>query len=169
MNVFVTGGAGYIGSATVQRLIEAGHDVVVFDNLLYGHQQAIHPEAHFVQGDLADAQLVRQSLQAHKPDAIMHFASHSLVGESERLPFKYLQDNVQCGLVLLEEALQCDVGKFILSSTANLFSQPATLPITEEEAIIPGSPYGEIQAYAGAHAGHVGPSVRVAVFSPSVF
>ena len=143
MNVFVTGGAGYIGSASVQRLVEAGHEVVVFDNLLYGHRAAVHPDAHFVEGDLADAERVRRTMHMHRPDAIMHFASHSLVGESEKLPFKYLRDNVVTGMNVLEAALQCDVGKFILSSTANLFSKPAQLPITEEEALVPGSPYGE--------------------------
>lgn len=143
MKILVTGGAGYIGSVTVERLVAAGEDVVVFDNLCKGHRAAVHPRAVFMQGDLLNRNDINQCLKVHRPDAIMHFAAHSLVGESMQVPFKYLGDNVLAGINLLETAVACGVRKFILSSTANLFDQPEHMPITESERIIPGSPYGE--------------------------
>jgi UDP-glucose 4-epimerase len=143
MKVLVTGGAGYIGSIAVEQLILAGEEVVVFDNLYQGHQAAVHPQAAFVQGDLADRAAIDALMQAHKPDAIMHFASYTLVGESMQQPFLYLGANVTNGLNLLQSAVEHGVGKFILSSTANLFDQPERMPIDEGERIVPGSPYGE--------------------------
>ena len=143
MKVLVTGGAGYIGSIAVEQLIKAGEEVVVFDNLYQGHQQAVHPKAAFVQGDLADRAAVDAVMAQHKPDAIMHFASHTLVGESMEKPFLYIGENIVNGLNLLESAVEHGVLKFILSSTANLFDKPERMPIDEAERIIPGSPYGE--------------------------
>jgi UDP-glucose 4-epimerase len=143
MKVLVTGGAGYIGSIAVEQLIKAGEDVVVFDNLYQGHQQAVHPKAKFFQGDLSDRAAVDAVMAEHKPDAIMHFASHTLVGESMEKPFLYLGENIVNGLNLLESAVEHGVLKFILSSTANLFDKPERMPIDESERIIPGSPYGE--------------------------
>ncbi|MFN8467711.1 MAG: UDP-glucose 4-epimerase GalE [Caldilineaceae bacterium] len=143
MKVLVTGGAGYIGSIAVEQLIKAGEEVVVFDNLYQGHQQAVHPKAVFVEGDLADRAAVDAVMAQHKPDAIMHFASHTLVGESMEKPFLYIGDNIVNGLNLLQSAVEHGVLKFILSSTANLFDKPERMPIDEAERIIPGSPYGE--------------------------
>jgi len=143
MKILVTGGAGYIGSITVERLIKAGAEVVVFDNLYQGHQDAVHPDAVFVQGDLADKAAVDAAISAHKPDGIMHFASYTLVGESVEKPFLYLRDNITNGLNLVEAAVSHGVKGFILSSTANLFDDPERMPIDEEERIVPGSPYGE--------------------------
>ena len=143
MKVLVTGGAGYIGSIAVEQLILAGEEVVVFDNLYQGHRAAVHPQAAFVQGDLADRAAVDALMAAHQPDAIMHFASYTLVGESMQQPFLYLGDNVTNGLNLLRSAVEHGVKKFILSSTANLFDQPERMPIDEGERIVPGSPYGE--------------------------
>jgi UDP-glucose 4-epimerase len=143
MKVLVTGGAGYIGSIAVEQLIKAGEEVVVFDNLYQGHQQAVHPKAVFVQGDLADRAAVDAVMAQHKPHAIMHFASHTLVGESMEKPFLYIGDNIVNGLNLLQSAVDHGVLKFILSSTANLFDKPERMPIDEAERIIPGSPYGE--------------------------
>ncbi|MEZ4515553.1 MAG: UDP-glucose 4-epimerase GalE [Chloroflexota bacterium] len=143
MKVFVSGGAGYIGSVVVERLIAHGADVVVFDNLYQGHKSAVHPQATFVQGDLADRAAIDTALARHRPDGIMHFASYTLVGESWQKPFLYLRDNVVNGLNLMQSAVEHDVGRFILSSTANLFDDPEAMPITENERIVPGSPYGE--------------------------
>ena len=143
MKILVTGGAGYIGSIVVEQLIEAGESVIVFDNLYQGHRAAVHPDATFVQGDLADRSVLDALLQDHKPEAIMHFASHTLVGESMEAPFRYLGENVSNGLNLLQGAVQHGVRRFILSSTANLFDRPQRMPIDEEECIVPGSPYGE--------------------------
>lgn len=143
MKVLVTGGAGYIGSVVTWQLAEAGHEVVVFDNLYQGHAEAVHPRATLVVGDLANREQVEAVMAEHKPTAVMHFASYTLVGESMQLPFKYIGDNVRNGLNLFESALAHGVQKFVLSSTANLFGEPQTLPITEEEPLAPSSPYGQ--------------------------
>ncbi|MBK8906279.1 MAG: UDP-glucose 4-epimerase GalE [Anaerolineaceae bacterium] len=143
MKILVTGGAGYIGSITVERLIKAGAEVVVFDNLYQGHRDAVHPDAVFIQGDLADKATVEAAISTHKPDGIMHFASYTLVGESVEKPFMYLRDNIVNGLNLIEAAVANNVKGFILSSTANLFDDPERMPIDEDERIVPGSPYGE--------------------------
>ncbi|PSQ81326.1 MAG: UDP-glucose 4-epimerase GalE [Bacteroidetes bacterium QS_1_63_11] len=143
MRVLVTGGAGYIGSTVARQLIETGYDVVVLDNLSQGNRAAVPDAATFVHGDLRDQELVHRTLADHRPDAIMHFASHTLVGESMEKPLLYLDDNVRCGANLMRAAVEHDVGRFILSSTANLFGLPERIPIDEEVEIDPGSPYGE--------------------------
>jgi UDP-glucose 4-epimerase len=143
MTILVTGGAGYIGSIVAAELAEAGEKVVVYDNLFQGHRAAVHPKAQLVVGDLADAPLLAKTLAEHRPEAIMHFASYTLVGESMAKPFLYLGDNVTNGLNLLRAATEAGVKHFILSSTANLFDDPEQIPISEKERIVPGSPYGE--------------------------
>jgi UDP-glucose 4-epimerase len=143
MNILVTGGAGYIGSVVVEQLIAAGDSVVVFDNLSQGHRAAVHPSAVFVEGDLANRAAIDAALSQHRPDAVMHFASRTLVGESMQKPFLYLGDNVMTGLNLLQSIVEHGVKRMILSSTANLFDQPERMPIDESERIVPGSPYGE--------------------------
>jgi UDP-glucose 4-epimerase len=143
MKVFVTGGAGYIGSVVVEQLIAANESVIVFDNLSQGHRAAVHPAAVFVEGDLADRSAIDAALSQHRPDAVMHFASKTLVGESMQKPFLYLGDNITTGLNLLQSMVEHGVKRFILSSTANLFDQPERMPIDESERIVPGSPYGE--------------------------
>jgi len=143
MKVLVTGGAGYIGSVVASELVRTGDEVVVFDNLYQGHRGAVHPDAVFIKGDLADKTAIEAVISTHKPDAIMHFASYTLVGESVENPFMYIGENVRNGLNLLESAVENGVRRFILSSTANLFDEPETIPIRADERIVPGSPYGE--------------------------
>ena len=143
MKILVTGGAGYIGSIVTEKLIEAGDSAIVFDNLYYGHRGAVHPDAVFVEGDLADRAAVKALFDTHDVEAVMHFASYTLVGESMQKPFLYLGGNITNGINLLQEAVEHGVRRFILSSTANLFDDPQRMPIDEEERIIPGSPYGE--------------------------
>lgn len=143
MKILVTGGAGYIGSATVEQLIADGESVVVFDNLSQGHRSAVHPKAIFVEGDLSNRAAIDAALTQHRPDAVMHFASKTLVGESMQKPFLYLGDNVTNGLNLLSSMVEHGVKRIILSSTANLFDEPERMPIAESERIVPGSPYGE--------------------------
>jgi UDP-glucose 4-epimerase len=143
MKILVTGGAGYIGSVATEQLLKAGYDVAVFDNLYQGHRAAVPSGAAFTQGDLADRASIDAAFKEHRPDAVMHFAAYSLVGESMQKPFKYLADNVANGLNLLQTMVDHGVGKFIFSSTANLFDQPERIPIAETERIVPGSPYGE--------------------------
>jgi UDP-glucose 4-epimerase len=143
VKVLVTGGAGYIGSVVAWELIRQGDEVVVIDNLYMGHRKAVPAEAAFVEGDLADRELVDRVMAEHRPDAIMHFASHTLVAESMSEPFLYLRDNVVNGLNLIQSAIDHGVTRFVLSSTANLFDDPAEMPIKSSERIVPGSPYGE--------------------------
>lgn len=146
MKVLVTGGAGYIGSHTVEMLIRGGYEVVVYDSLITGHREAVHPKAHFVQGDLLDRERVMQLFREHHFDGIFHFASYIVVGESMVKPFMYLRDNYLAACNLLEAAAEHGVKRFILSSTAALFDQPETMPIKETERVVPGSPYGESKA-----------------------
>jgi len=143
MKVLVTGGAGYIGSHVVDMLIERGYEVVVYDNLYTGHVEAVHKDAAFYKGDLLDKERLAQVFSEHQFEGILHFASHTLVGESMEKPWLYLRDNVVAASHLLEEATRHRVKRFILSSTANLFDDPERIPITAEERIVPGSPYGE--------------------------
>lgn len=143
MRVLVTGGAGYIGSEAVRQLADAGHEVVVIDNLYQGHRAAVDPRATFIHGDLADRVAVGAVMAAHRPDGILHFASRTLVGESMDLPFPYLGDNVRNGINLIQAAVEHGVRRLILSSTANLFARTDQVPIPETAAVHPGSPYGE--------------------------
>jgi len=145
--ILVTGGAGYIGSITTQELVNAGYEVIAFDNLYQGHVEAVHPKATFVKGDLADKGAVKALFDAHPDiDGIMHFASYTLVGESMQKPLMYLRDNLVNAANLLDEAIAHGVRRFILSSTANLFDLPPDRKfdaIDESFPITPGSPYGE--------------------------
>ena len=143
MNILVTGGAGYIGSIVVEELVKAGERAIVYDNLSQGHKDALDPQATFIKGDLADAVRLEAVFQQHNIEAVMHFASSTLVAESVANPLLYFRNNVACGLNLFEVMLRHGVKKFILSSTANLFAEPERMPIDEEERIVPGSPYGE--------------------------
>jgi len=143
MKVLVTGGAGYIGSVTSEVLLSRGHEVVVFDNLSQGHRAAVPPAATLVEGDLSSAEAIHRAIATHQPDAVMHFAARSLVGESMEEPLTYLRDNVMNGLNVLDACVAGGVEGFILSSTANLFGSPSTALIDEQAPIAPGSPYGE--------------------------
>lgn len=143
MRVLVTGGAGYIGSIVAAELLMAGDEVIVVDNLAQGHRAAVPRQAAFEQGDLRDGAFLDRVFAAYRPDAVLHFAANSLVGESVAEPMRYFRNNVGGGIVLLETMMAHDVGKIILSSTANLFGSPTRIPIAEDEPIAPGSPYGE--------------------------
>ena len=148
MKVLVTGGAGYIGSHVVELLLERGYEVVVFDNLSAGHRQAVHPNAQLVVGDLLRKEDLQACFAAHTFEGILHFASHIMVGESMEKPFKYLYDNVVGVMNVLEMATTHNVKRFILSSTANLYDEPQVVPISEDEALMPGSVYGETKYMA---------------------
>ena len=144
MKILVTGGAGYIGSVVSEELLRAGHIVIAFDNLSQGHKEAVHSEVELIEGDLRDEQAVQRAFDTHPGiEAVMHFASFTLVGESMQRPELYLRDNVNAGVTLMAQAVRHGVGRFILSSTANLFDAPERIPIDENESIVPGSPYGE--------------------------
>jgi UDP-glucose 4-epimerase len=143
MNIFVTGGAGYIGSACVEELLNAGHAVTVFDNLTEGHRSAIDPRAEFVQGCLSDRELVLKSVQQAQAEAVIHFAASALVGESMSNPAKYFRNNVANGLNLLEAAKENGVRKFVFSSTCATYGLPERVPMDESTPQKPVNPYGE--------------------------
>jgi len=143
MNVFVTGGAGYIGSVCVEELLNAGYQVTVFDNLTEGHRSAVDPRAKFVQGCFSDAALIKQAVRDSKAEAILHFAANALVGESMTNPSKYFRNNVANGLNLLDAAVECGVKKFVFSSTCATYGPPDRVPMTEDLPQRPINPYGE--------------------------
>jgi UDP-glucose 4-epimerase len=143
MNVFVTGGAGYIGSVCVEELINVGHRVIVFDNLSEGHRSAVDPRATFIEGCLSDAALVKRSVGDAKAEAILHFAANALVGESMTNPSKYFRNNVASGLNLLDAAVETGVKKFVFSSTCATYGPPDRVPMTEDLPQRPINPYGE--------------------------
>lgn len=142
-SVLVTGGAGYIGSVVVEQLIGNGVPVIVFDNLSKGHRAAVHPEAILVEGDLLDRNAITAAIAEHHPWGVMHFASHSLVGESMQQPLRYLGENVTAALNLFHAMIDHGVSRIILSSTAALFGEAVEMPITETATISPKSAYGE--------------------------
>ena len=143
MNVFVTGGAGYIGSVCTEELLNAGHVVTVFDNLTEGHRSAVDPRAKFVEGCLRDSALVKQSLRDAQADAILHFAASALVGESMTDPKKYFHNNLVNALKLADAAVECGVKKFVFSSTCATYGPPDQVPMTEDLPQRPINPYGE--------------------------
>jgi UDP-glucose 4-epimerase len=143
MNVLVTGGAGYIGSICVEELINAGHPVTVLDNLSEGHRSAVDPRARFVPGNLGNPEIVTKVIQEAKPETIIHFAAHALVGESMQDPGKYFRNNVASGLELLEAAVRNGVKKFVFSSTCATYGPPDRVPMTEDLPQRPINPYGE--------------------------
>jgi len=143
MNVFVTGGAGYIGSVCVEELLNAGHQVTVLDNLTEGHRSAVDRRARFVQGDLSDQELIAKSVRDAKADAVMHFAANALVGESMTNPGKYFGNNVGNGVKLLNACVAGGMKKFVFSSTCATYGPPDRVPMTEDLPQRPINPYGE--------------------------
>lgn len=145
MRVLVTGGAGYIGSHTVKALIEAGHEVVVFDDLSTGHKEAVERIGKgipFVLGDVARPGDLARALEQYEVDAVMHFAAKSLVGESMQNPAKYYHYNVAGGVTLLESLRTYGVKMIIFSSSAAVYGEPETTPIPENHPLRPTSVYG---------------------------
>ncbi|HYV32986.1 MAG TPA: UDP-glucose 4-epimerase GalE, partial [Candidatus Binatia bacterium] len=143
MKVFVTGGAGYIGSVYVEEALNAGHQVTVFDNLSEGHAGAVDPRATFVQADLSEEVKLVQALQRSQAEVIVHFAANALVGESMSDPGKYFGNNVGNGVKLLEAAVAARVRKFVFSSTCATYGPPERVPMTEDLPQRPINPYGE--------------------------
>ena len=143
MRVLVTGGAGYIGSVVTEELVKDGHEVVVYDNLSKGHRGAVVDGADFVEGDLLEADELRQTLKDKRTDAVIHMAASSLVGESVENPAKYYHNNVVAGLVLLDAMRDCGVSKIVFSSTAATYGEPESQPIYETTPTNPTNTYGE--------------------------
>lgn len=143
MAILVLGGAGYIGSHAVDQLIGQGKQVVVVDNLLTGHRQAIHPAATFYEGDIRDKSFLQSVFEKETIDGVIHFAASSLVGESVEKPLKYFNNNVYGMQVLLEVMKEHQVKHIVFSSTAATYGEPDHSPITEETPTNPKNPYGE--------------------------
>jgi UDP-glucose 4-epimerase len=141
MKILVTGGAGYIGSHVVKALGEAGHEIVVFDNLSTGHTWAIL-SGRLCRGDLADRPAILEALAAFRPEAVMHFAASIQVEESVREPLAYYRNNVVNTLNLLEAMREAGVRRFIYSSTAAVYGIPEKIPVDESTPLHPINPYG---------------------------
>jgi UDP-glucose 4-epimerase len=142
MKILVTGGAGYIGSHAVRQLVRRGHEPLVLDNLSTGHRQAV-TDIPLIETDLLDKDGLVRCFETHRPDAVMHFAAKSLVGESMEAPYTYYENNVVGSLNLLKAAMDAGVDKFIFSSTAAVYGQPDIVPITESCAKAPLNVYGK--------------------------
>ncbi len=143
MSVLVTGGAGYIGSHTVLALLDSGHDVVVLDNLSTGRRAHVGDAAAFVQGEVADAALVRSVIAKHRVDAVIHFAGSIVVPESVAEPLRYYENNVVASRSLIESCVASGVRKFIFSSTATVYADDARQPLSEDARKAPISPYAK--------------------------
>ncbi len=142
MSVLVLGGAGYIGSVVVEQLAKAAKKVVVYDNLSRGYAAAVDPDVPFVRGDIADAELLENTIREHKVESVMHFCAYIKVGESVEDPLLYYNNNVKNGLTLLEVLRKCEVKQIIFSSTAAIFGDSGSRNIDESAAEKPSNPYG---------------------------
>lgn len=141
MNIFVTGGAGYIGSATAEALINAGHAVTVYDSLVTGHREAVPAGAKFVHASLDDSHALAEALTSIKYDAVMHFAAFIEAGESMKDPGRFFRNNFTNSLALMETAVKTGVKRFVFSSTAAVY-QSSEEPLTEESPLGPTNVYG---------------------------
>ena len=143
MTIAVLGGAGYIGSHTVQALINQGKEVIVIDNLLTGHKEAIHPKATFYEGDIRDKEFMLSVFKKEDITGVVHFAASSLVGESVGKPLKYFNNNVYGTQITLEVMEETGVKQIVFSSTAATYGEPEEVPILETTPTNPKNPYGE--------------------------
>ncbi len=142
MKIFVTGGAGYVGSHSVRALLDAGHEVVAYDNLSQGHRAAVDTRATLIVGDLADKDLLHRTLSGGGYDGVMHFAAFLDVGESVREPLKYYENNFGNTIGMLQIMRDAGIKKFVFSSTCATYGEPASMPITEDMPQHPINPYG---------------------------
>ena len=143
MQVLVTGGAGYIGSVVADELLQAGHQVVVLDNLSRGHRQAVPKDAELVVGDLSDRTALDHLFSAQSIDAVIHLAALIEAGESMKTPETFFRNNTANALTLIEAMLAAGVLRFVFSSTAALYGNPQRTPIEEDDALLPTNAYGE--------------------------
>lgn len=159
MGVLVTGGAGYIGSHMVLALTDAGENVTVLDNLSTGVRTAVDARAELVEGDIGDAELVRDTIQRKKITEVVHFAGSIVVPESVADPLKYYSNNTAKTRNLIECCVKENVPRFVFSSTAAVYGSPEKVPVTEDVPLAPMSPYGRsklmsewmLQDVAAAH------------------
>jgi len=140
-NVLITGGAGYIGSHTAKGLVERGHRVIVYDNLLCGHLPSLQG-VDYVTGDIGDYGLIKKTLIEKKIDVVVHLAASTSAEESVLDPRKYYQDNVTKGAMLLNAIVDSGVTKIVFSSSCTIYGVPSAIPINESEKQFPINPYG---------------------------
>lgn len=151
MRILVVGGAGYVGSTSVETLVARGHEVAVFDNLSSGHAASVVDAAPLIVGDIHDGTLLEQVLREKRIDAVLHCAARSLVGESMNDPGLYYHNNVAGGVSLLEAMKRTGVGRLVFSSTAAVYGEPRRVPIAEADRTEPINPYGATKlAFEGA-------------------
>lgn len=143
MSILVLGGAGYIGSHAVDRLVAKGYKVVVVDNLQTGHKDAVHNEASFYKGDIRDKVFLSSVFEKEEIEGVVHFAANSLVGESVQIPLAYFNNNVYGTQILLEVMEENNVKNIVFSSTAATYGEPKVIPIEETAETTPENPYGE--------------------------
>ena len=142
MNIFLTGGAGYIGSAAAKILLQNGHQVTIYDSLVTGHRAAVPETARFIHADLADHTALESALRSEPFDAVMHFAAFIEAGESMQNPGKYFQNNLILSLGLMEISHQVGVPRFVFSSSAAVYAS-SDEPLTEESPLGPANVYGQ--------------------------
>lgn len=142
MTIMVTGGAGYIGSATVELLKNKGEKVVVLDNLVYGHREAVDTDLPFYEGNIGDKNLVKKIVEEHEIEACVHFAAYAYVGESVTNPTKYFENNTFQTNNLLNALIENGVKRFVFSSTCATYGDPVRIPIDETHPQNPVNPYG---------------------------
>src|SRR5580704_12877757 len=143
MKLLVTGGPGYIGSVVAEQLLGAGHQVTIVDNLSHGYRWSVPNGAELVVGDLADKEKLSGLFRNHSFDAVLHFAAFIEAGESMKFPETFFRNNTVNALSVLEAMLGSGVKRFVFSSTAALYGNPAKTPIEEEDALRPTNAYGE--------------------------
>jgi len=142
MAVLVTGGAGYIGSVTVEQLVARGEAIVVLDDLVRGHRSAVAPGVPFYQGRAGDRSILKKILGEHRLDACVHFAALAYVGESVQQPARYFENNVEQGVALITTLLDAGVRWIVFSSTCATYGEPEQIPISEDAPQWPTNPYG---------------------------
>lgn len=142
MNVLVVGGAGYIGSVVTSELVQAGHNVTVYDNLSHGHLAAVHKDARFMKGDISDPEAVRNALTSFNIDAVMHFAALIEAGESMKEPARFFRNNTGGTTVLLDAMSDVGTNLLVFSSTAAVYGDPKRVPIAEKDKLDPTNAYG---------------------------
>ena len=143
MNILVTGGAGYIGSVTVERLIQKKNKVIIYDDLSTGFKQLINPKAIFVKASILNYQKLIQTIKKYKVDAIVHLAAKIVVPESVSKPFEYFKTNVDGTINVLKVMNECNVKKLIFASSAAIYGNPKKVPIFEDDSKEPINPYGQ--------------------------
>jgi len=151
MRVLVTGGAGYVGSVSVERLVDQGHEVTVLDTLVTGHRRAVVEGATFVEGSVGDPDVLARTLRDRGIEAVLHCAARSLVGQSMVDPALYYHENVVGGITLLDALRAAGVDRIVFSSTAAVYGEPERIPILESDPTRPVNPYGASKlAFEGA-------------------